>query len=933
MKRLLLLSVFLAITAQISFAQTTGIKGRLIDSSDKRSLSNAVIAILKQQDSALINFTRAKENGSFELSIPDTGKLIVMVTHPYFADFFDSVTQKTGQVIDLGNINMLSRIKLLEEVIVKSGAPIRIKGDTTVYTADSFKVREGANVEELLRKLPGIQVDRSGQITAMGEKVERVLVDGEEFFGNDPGIATKNLRADNVKEVEVYKAKSDQATFTGIDDGQSKQTINLKLKEDKKRGYFGKIEVGGGIKGKKSGEDDKFNNALMLNAFKGKRKIAAYGIMSNTGTLNLNWQDEQKYGGSGNNIDITDAGDVSFNWDGGSWNSSSGIPTNWNGGLHYSNKFNQDKQSIATGYKFAKINSPGYRETNSTIYFPNDSSTIDKSFVNTFSSVIKHNLNGVFETKIDSMNTIKLRLYGNKNLTQSNFSMDRSRQNNTGAMITKEQSHGSNDQDNSSASGNILLMHKFKKLYRTISLNVGLNYSESKGDNISYSLQDYYKNNAIDSSKLRDNNILNNNQGSGVNARIAYTEPIIKDVYLELSYGAGISKSDNDRRVLDRQKNNELIDSLSNHYEYNNVSNSPGVNLRINKKKYNLSFGNTTSFTSYTQKDITRGPSGDRKYNFANFSPNANLNYKIKPSENLYLNYWGNSSAPSLNDLQPIRDYSDVLNIKEGNPYLKPSFRHSFGLWYNSFKLLKERQVWANIRYSFTQNAFTDYSEYRADSRRYYHTVNTNGIANFYSNLEYGFKLSKAGIRLGFGGGYNFNRNVNFIYEPKSKQTLKNITVRNTYSFRPRINKEIPDKLDISFSPNISYNTSNATVSSTANAKYWSGGFDIWGNWQLPKDFELSTNVDANYTQKFSNFSANNFTIWNASASKKFHKKEFELRLSVNDILNQNRGYDRNFNSNTFSETYRTTLKRFWMLSFIWNITKNNGGTTSAPAK
>ena len=193
-------------------------------------------------------------------------------------------------IFDLGKVFMIPKSKLLAEVILKSGAPIRIKGDTTVYTADSFKVRAGANVEELLRRLPGIQVDKNGQITAMGEKVKKVLVDGEEFFGSDPGIATKNLRADIVKEVEVFDKKSEQADFTGIDDGVKDKTINLKLKDDKKKGYFGKVEAAGGIK-------DKYTNNIMLNAFKGKRKLAGYGIMSNTGQTNLDWMDSQNYGG------------------------------------------------------------------------------------------------------------------------------------------------------------------------------------------------------------------------------------------------------------------------------------------------------------------------------------------------------------------------------------------------------------------------------------------------------------------------------------------------------------------------------------------------------------------------------------------------------------------------------------------------------------
>src|ERR1051326_1243192 len=280
-----------------SHSQTASIKGTLTDTVEKKNLFNTVIAILKKSDSALVRFTRADKQGDFLLRGLDTGKFILMATHPFFGDYFDQVDIKENSLLDLGKIYLTPKSKLLAEVIVKTGTPIRIKGDTVVYTADSFRVRPGANVEELLRRLPGIQVDRNGQITAMGEVVKKVLVDGEEFFGSDPGIATKNLRADAVKEVQVFDKKSDQAEFTGIDDGTRDKTINLKMKEMK--GYFGKIEAAGGLK-------DKFTNQAMINAFKGKRKMAAYGIMSNTGQTNLDWQDAQNYGGGSDNMMMTD---------------------------------------------------------------------------------------------------------------------------------------------------------------------------------------------------------------------------------------------------------------------------------------------------------------------------------------------------------------------------------------------------------------------------------------------------------------------------------------------------------------------------------------------------------------------------------------------------------------------------------------------------
>src|SRR5688572_22189595 len=288
MRKQAILLLLILCSTLVSFSQLASIKGSVKDTVEKKNPSNAVVSLLRQADSVLVKFKRTDKDGNFAIPDLQPGKFILMITHPYMGDYFDTLDLPSGAQVDLAKIYMIPKTKLLAEVILKSGSPIRIKGDTTVYTADSFKVRPGANVEELLRRLPGIQVDKNGEITAMGERVKKVLVDGEEFFGSDPGIATKNLRADAVKEVEVFDKKSDQAEFTGIDDGVKDKTINLKMKEQK--GYFGKMEAGGGLK-------DKYNLAGMLNAFRAKRKIAGYGLISNTGKTNLDWKDAQNYGG------------------------------------------------------------------------------------------------------------------------------------------------------------------------------------------------------------------------------------------------------------------------------------------------------------------------------------------------------------------------------------------------------------------------------------------------------------------------------------------------------------------------------------------------------------------------------------------------------------------------------------------------------------
>ncbi|WP_300599250.1 TonB-dependent receptor [Niabella sp.] len=934
--KLIALLTLLLCTCQIITAQSAGtINGQLADSAEHRDLTNALVSLLSQKDSTLIKFARTSKQGDFQMANVDTGKYIVMVTHPYFADYFDNVTLQPNTPLNLGTIQLFSKLKMLENVVVKSGSAIRIKGDTTVYTADSFKVREGANVEELLRKLPGIQVDRNGTIKAMGETVKNVLVDGEEFFGNDPGIATKNLRADIVKEVEVYDKKSDQATFTGIDDGVREKTINLKLKEDKKKGYFGKIEAGGGLgKNDDAGSQNKFNNAAMINAFKGKRKIAAYGIMSNTGTLNLNWDDRNKYGGNSENIEMGGDGSIMFYSGGDDYNWSDGIPTNWNGGLHYSNKFNQDKQSLNTGYKFTKINAPAYNRSFSRNFISlggHDSTWLVSNERNTYGSSFKQNINLTYEIKLDSSNTLKWIARGNLNSSNSNYSGHTEYTDTLGRFLNTNKSHGSSESDRSNFNTNLLWMHKFKKPSRTLSVNASFDYNKSKTTGLQFSDIDYFKNGDSTGQKTIDQRTMGNNESNNLNTKIAYTEPVMKDGYLELSYALGINNRTNNREVnaIGTPGNyDNRIDSLSNDFVYNTLSNSPGLNFRLTKKKYNFSFGAITGFTENEQLDRTLHT--ERKYHFVNYYPRAGFNYKFRPSESIYLNYYGATNAPSLEQLQPLRDNSDPLNQRIGNPGLNPSFQHSFRVSYNSWKMLKERGIWASMRYSFTQNAFVNLSRF-TDSIRTYQTVNANGIYNFGAYLDYNIKLKGPNISLGFSPQMEFAQNIDFAAGGVNSDPTKINTRTTGYTFEFSVSKNKDEKYDIRINPQIGYNISASSANKESDIRYWTSGGYISGRWTIIKNLDLSSDVNAYFQQKNPKYPGNyDFVKWNANLTKKFAKNKFEARAAIYDILNQNRSYSRNFSSSSFTESYRTVLKRFWMLSFVWNITKS--GSTPAPA-
>ncbi len=347
------LSIAILFLSFSAFSQKANLSGIVINN-DKSSVYNSVVALLTQKDSILYKFTRSDKSGKFDFKNIKPGKFVLMTSHSQYADYVDEIIINENEN-NTGTIELISKSKLLQEVIIKTGS-VRTKGDTTSYWASDFKVGANANVEELLKKLPGIQVDKNGVIKAMGETVKKVLVDGEEFFGDDPGMAVKNLRADAVKKVQVFDKKSDQAEFTGIDDGNSQKTINLKLKDNMNKGYFDKIDA---ANGPLTEIDSRYNNNLLFSSFQGKRKLSAFLLHGNTGQDGLDWQDNDKFGVGNDNVsmDMDDHGNVNYEWLGGdddgepSINTQNGFIKNTNAGLQFNNKWN-DKQTLNLTPKF-----------------------------------------------------------------------------------------------------------------------------------------------------------------------------------------------------------------------------------------------------------------------------------------------------------------------------------------------------------------------------------------------------------------------------------------------------------------------------------------------------------------------------------------------------------------------------------------------------
>lgn len=936
MKKILTLVITSFFCTTIIFAQHANIKGTIADTLNKQNLHNTVISLLKEKDSVLVKFTRSDKNGGFELKNLPAGKFFLMISYPAYADYIYPVTLPKDTAADIGIVKMTLKSKLLEEVLVKQKvAAVRMKGDTLEYNADSFKVHAGASVEEMLRKMPGLQVDKDGNITAQGEKVEKVLVDGEEFFGDDPTMATKNLQADAIKNVQVFDKKSDQAAFTGIDDGSKKKTLNLTLKEDKKKGYFGKLELGSDFK-------NRWNNSVMVNSFKSKRKLSVFGIMSSTGKTGLSWEENGKYGEvnapeyneDGGYYFMSGGGDDEFD-NYGSFGGQ-GLPTSWSGGVQYSRKFDNDKQNLNGSYRYNALNTIGSGNTVSQSILPGNV-FYNRENRSAYSTKQRNSVNGTYDYQIDSFTSLKIRANGYAGNQNSFTNYGSESLDNFGNRIESRRSTSARG-DNSSLNSNFLLRHRFKKAGRTISLAFDEQSKRINTTGFLYSVNNFFDKAAIKNIDTVDQKKANDIINSGYYTKLAYTEPIVKNLFVELSYGLRISSSESKKLSYDRNltgKYETLNDSFSNNYKYYILTNSGGMAWRYNNKKITASAGGDIALADFKQTDLLRN--SKIRYNYTNFFPKANFRYKINGTSSFGFGYNGNTRQPTIEQVQPVRDNTNPLNIAIGNPDLKQEFNHQFNVNFGSYKVLKQRgfSVYSSFNTSSNSISTNETTITSGDSAgiRTYKFVNLNGNYNGYSGAWYNYKLQKLNLSLNLGLNVNISRYNNIVSTLNNNvlTSLKNRTDNNSYGLNVGIYKNKEKKYDIYYNSNISYNSSTSTVNPNLKTNYYTHNHSLYLNVTLPKRFEVNTNVDANFRQKTNLFSGkNNVVLWNAYIGKKFLKNDKGMvSIRANDILDQNRGYQRYVNSNILREETYQTLRRYFLLTFTWNISKNPGGAAS----
>lgn len=890
------------------------VKGAVTDTTNFLTTQYASISLLRAADSVLLAFTRAEADGSFRLEVDSSGKYLLMMAHPQFATSIDNVTVRDS-LTDLGEQTLISKRQLLQEVVITDKRAIVIKGDTVEYNADSFQTAAYDNVDELLKKLPGIEIGADGSIKAYGEKVQKMLVDGEEFFSDDPAVVAQTLRASSVDKVQVFDKKSDQASFTGIDDGERVKTINLKLKENAKQGYFGKVSAGGALPGY-------WDNSAMINAFKGKRKIAAYGVTANTKTSGLGWGESEKYGGGGGMV--YEEGDDGTYYqvggmdDGNNWGGEyrgQGLPTTWTGGAHYSNKWLKDSLIFSGNYAYRNSAIDELSNTRTQYILPDTQYIADNTYERRTVSEV-HNVSTSTEWLIDSTSSIRLRLSGN-HTTSRNTSETSSHTATMGDVwLNDNQAITENTSTSDKVNANLFYRKKFRKKGRTISANWQSDWSRgvSKGTMMSeYTLFQ------VDSSYSFDQRKYYNSNGLNSNVKLSYTEPFSEKVFLELNYSFQISNNESERLSYDRQPDDDtdvLNELYSSSYVFNRYANQGGANLRLVwGKKVNLSFGGNVSDTRFTQAD--RLDDTTFRYNYLNFFPRMNFRYNKSQQSSFSLNYNGNTSQPQLFQLQPLRDNTDPLNMAIGNPDLKQEFRHNFRASYNDYKVMSRRSIYFNLQYTYVQHAISQQQFIDDDGRRVYQYINVDGNQNAWMNMSYGLSVVKdLYADLNLSASYNSDQNY-INYENNVSRYLS-----ATPGMSLRYYKDTTISISYRFSPRYNYSLSSIRLDVPLN--YWNFNQQFSGSYRLPAGFKIGMEIEWNIREKLSETEQyNNLFVWNGYVSKTFLKdKSLEAKLYANDILNQNVGYRRMASGNQLTDNTYNTVRQYFMLSLAWNFTR-----------
>ncbi|MEI6575685.1 MAG: outer membrane beta-barrel family protein [Bacteroidota bacterium] len=926
----IVLFVFLVIAGSVS-AQSFSIDGSIVNKSG-HPLPGANIKLLSDPGQIVVMVTTSGPEGAFVMKATTPGNFILKISFVGFNDILKPLT--INQNLSLEKMVMTRKTIVMPDAVITGKAPTAVvKGDTTEISAQAYKVNPDATSEELVTKMPGVTND-NGTIKAQGEEIKKVLVDGKQFFGDDPTTVLRNLPAEVIDKVQIFDKKSDQSEFTGFDDGNTTKTMNIVTRQSYRNGSFGKGFAGGGIKdNSNTGEtnEDVWKAGGTYNIFKGDTRFSIIGQSNNINDQNFSTDDFLGTTGGGSN------GGRSFNSRGTGGpqgggplssflvNPTNGVTTTNALGLNFSNK---GKKLDFSGSYFLNYTDNTNLKNLTRQYFTQ--ANVGLNYHEITSATINNSnqrANFRLEYQIDSMNSI---------LFQPKISLQHTL-NNSGQLgqniadtviLSNTNNTSGNTTDGINFSAPILLKHKFTKTGRTISLNLNPSYNDSKGNSTLNTNSNFYSDTLTTSDTV--NQIGNSTKNTkSLNSNLTYTEPLSKNSQLQLNYGTNLSNSSSDKKIktlLLPTVLTVLDTSLSNVFQTNYQLQTGGISLRKKTDKLNLLIG-----VSYQQTDLRNKQTYPEVYTldrtYYSVLPNAMLQIRFTKQKSLRINYNTNYNIPNVDQLQSVINNNNPLQLSTGNPDLKPEYQNSLNFRYSTSNTEKLSSFFIFLNSSYTFNTIGNSSMIATKDT----LVNGDIKLGKGSQLTRPVNLDQAytmrcfanySFQLGFmKSKLNLNSSITYSSTPGEINGLINTSDVLASGFGFVLSSNISEKIDFTLSSSSTYNKNVNTIQTESNSNYFQQNSRARINIMPWKGLVLQTDANDIYYSAFNATPSEQYLLWNAALAWKFlAKKQAEFRFSVYDILGQNKSISRNYTDTYYENATNNVMQRYYMLTFSYTI-------------
>ena len=889
-------------------AQSYTISGTLKDKATSENLEAATVFLETIKDSTLLTYTITNQRGEFQLEGRSQEKNArVNISFIGYDDYSAPVDLNKG-TIDLGDIALTTSIASLDEVVVKSRAPITVKKDTLEFNVKSFKTKKDANIEDLLKELPGVEVGDDGSIRVNGKEVNKILVNGKPFFGDDPTIATRNLTKEIVEKIQVTDTKTDDEAFAGEDGDSENKTINLTIAEENNKGVFGRVAAG-------VGTDDRFEYAGLVNVFNNDRRFSVLGGGNNINSAGFSFGEIRKMFGGGNSMTVN--GNGSFAIDGRSFGGGQGIVNSRNAGANYADEI---KKSFDVTADYFYSGASSFDETRTerenilpdSRFFTNSASRVDSRGGN-------HSVNAGFNIKVDSTFLINIRPSFEFANDESRFVRNEESLDETAELINRSVTKNDGINTGRNFENNLSLTKRWGSngSFVKFRLQNEINRQES---------EDFINSETLifgdDPSTLSRNQFTDGETNlDGYNLAVTYRYPIIaKKLFVDAEFGHRDDKRTRRRSTFDfdveSQQYSLSNNELSTDFEGRNMRTAPKLSLNYNSEKLRLNLGGGYVFRTLENTDALR-PELNIKQDFVAVEVNGNLNYRFSEKMSIYVNYRKSNRPPEITQLNPFVDVSDPLNITQGNPDLEPSNDHYFYTGFNNYDFQKGGGYYFNMNGSIISNAVVNKT-----------TVNDNLVRNTtYENVDGNYNLSGGGgynrntkidsLRsIKYGGGIyaNFNRNINFNndveYASKTRSLSPNVNVtftwKDLFEIRPRYS--------------LSFSKTQFGIETFEDQDFLSHNLNIGTAVFVPKNVEWRNDIQYSYNPNVASGFQNSAWFWNTTVAYSFLKDQATMTFKVYDVLNQNTNARRTANANFIQDVQSTVLEQYFMLSFSYKF-------------